>query len=61
VEKKGAFPLKRFFRKNQKERRSAMKPEISVTELVRIFKEIKGQPGQLYDMIKSTFDLWYNL
>ncbi|RLC28412.1 MAG: hypothetical protein DRH32_09120 [Deltaproteobacteria bacterium] len=30
-----------------------MKLEISVPELVSIFKEIKEQPGQLYDMIRT--------
>jgi hypothetical protein len=50
---KGAFPLKKGLSQNINNKgESAMKLEVSVPELVEVFKEIQKQPEQIFEMIR---------
>lgn len=54
VEKKALFHYKGFAKNDLKERKSAMKMEITVAEAVELINQIHKQPDSLFAMIRET-------
>jgi putative transposase len=52
IQKKALFLYNGFETKTNIERRSAMKVDISVPEVVEIFKEMEKKPERLFEMIR---------